>query len=401
MTLRGRWTLALLTAALIAAAIYVSTARHSDRPAGVGGLLYPALEAALDDVKAIRIDGPGAATAVTLERSERGWQVAERSGYPADSSRVRTLLLGLAQARTLEQKTSLAANYPSLGVEDLAAPGATGTGIELEGPGAPVSLIVGKSPDARSTFVRRKGETASWQIGTALAVERDPAKWLATEVLDIGADRVQSAEVSVAGKGPWSASKTSRADLRFAVKGRPAGGSSTRSRAPTASNRARRIAAQRRRPASDTETDKPAATATYRTFDGLVLTIDGYIEGDKRYVRVRPSLDENAARRYYTAPAARTGKEAAGASAPAPGAPAADTPPAQDPRNWDRADARGSSKLETRLRVGRSRSRGGTTTRSSRNKTIGSEPIFRSLRSGDLLVKIGSEPIFTQALRRT
>ena len=50
------------------------------------------------------------------------------------------------------------------------------------------------------------------------------------------------------------------------------------------------------RPAKDVAKDKPAATATYRTFDGLVLAIEGYAEGDKRYVRVSPSVDESAAR---------------------------------------------------------------------------------------------------------
>ena len=199
MTQRGRWTLALLSAVLIGAAIYVSTARRTNRPAGVGELLYPALEASLDEVTSIRIRGPGEKTAVTLERAESGWRVAERAGYPADASRVRTLLLGLAQARTIEEKTTLPANYPSLGVEDLATPDATGTGVELGGPVKPVSLIVGKSPGTRSTYVRRKGEAASWQIGTALTVERDPAKWLATELLDIGADRIQSAEFTTDG----------------------------------------------------------------------------------------------------------------------------------------------------------------------------------------------------------
>ena len=74
MKLRGRWTLALLAAALIAAAIYVSIAGRPDRPAVAGTLLYPQLEQSLDDVTAIRILGPGATTAVTVKRAKTGWQ---------------------------------------------------------------------------------------------------------------------------------------------------------------------------------------------------------------------------------------------------------------------------------------------------------------------------------------
>jgi len=352
---RGRWMLVLLAAALIAAAIYLSTARRADRPAGVDERLYPALEASLDDITTIRIKGPGDTTVVTLQRAETLWQVAERSDFPADSSRVRTLLLGLAQARTLEEKSSLPANYPALGVEDLTAQGATGTGVELDGLADPVSLIVGKSPGARSSYVRRKGEAASWQIGTAITVERDPAKWLATELLDVGAGRIQSAGVAVAGKRPWSMAKASRADLNFTVTGKPAGGSASAADSST-DLVATALAALRLvdvRPAADPAKDKPAATATYRTFDGLVLAIDGYADGDKRYLRVRASVDEAAPRRFFAAPAPPADKDAAAEASTAKvsvAAPAADKPAELSTPESVLAQTRAEvSKLEARL----------------------------------------------------
>ena len=308
---RGLWVLAAIAAALIAAAVYLSTAQRSEHRAGAAQLLYPALEAALDEVTAVRIAGPGETTAVTLKRAGAGWQVVERSGFAADASHVRTLLLGLAQARTLEEKSSLPANYPSLGVEDLSAPGATGTGVELDGPARHVSVIVGKSADGRSTFVRRKGEAASWQVGTALTIERDPAKWLATDLLDIGADRIQSAEFAVPGKRPWTAAKAGRADLKFTVSGKPNSGQAAGTdRVATA---LAKLHLQDVRPVGDAPADKPAATATYRTFDGLVLAFDGYTDGDKRYLQVRPTVDDTAPQRYIVAPAATAGKQDAAA----------------------------------------------------------------------------------------
>ena len=350
---RGLWFLAVAALLLVAAAVYVSSARRAERPAGVGELLYPSLEAELDDVKAILIKGPGAATLVTVRRGQNGWEVAERSGFAADPSRVRTLLLGLTQARTLEEKSALPANYPSLGVEDLTAPGATGAGVQLEGLAAPVSLIVGKSPDGRSSFVRRTGEAASWQVGTALTVERDPAKWLATDLLDIGADRVQSVQVAVSGQRPWSAAKADRAALSFTVTGKPSSGE------PEANGSADRVATALAglrlsdvRRSGDTH-DKPAATATYRTFDGLVLSIDGYTEGDKRYVRVRPSVDEAATRRFFTAPApAAAGNGTSDATPAKPAAAASGREKPAEVRTPEsvlaqtRAEA---AKLETRL----------------------------------------------------
>ena len=335
MTRRGLWSLALLAAVLVAVAAYVSSTRRTERAAGVGELLYPGLEASLDQVTAVRVLGPGGTPVVTLKRADTGWQVAERSGYPADASHVRTLLLGLAQARVLEEKTSLPTNYPSLGVEDLGGTGATGTGVELEGPPQPVSLIVGKSSGANSSFVRRKGEAASWKIGKSVAVERDPAKWLATGLLDIGADRVQSAEFVTAGRRPWTAVKSSRADLGFTVKDKPAKGSSESTNVDKIASSLAALRLTDVRRASDVADAKPAATATYRTFDGLVLALEGYTEGDKRYVRVKPSLDVTAARRFFVAPAtakdpasAPGEKDAAARSGAAPAPAAANEQPA-------------------------------------------------------------------------
>ena len=48
MTSRSRAALALAAAVLIGAAIYVSTARRTEQPAGVGELLYPSLEGMTD-----------------------------------------------------------------------------------------------------------------------------------------------------------------------------------------------------------------------------------------------------------------------------------------------------------------------------------------------------------------
>jgi hypothetical protein len=142
--------------------------------------------------------------------------------------------------------------------------------------------------------------------------------WLATDLLEIGADRIQSAEFTIDGKRRWTVAKASRADQSFKVTGKPAGGSG-----PDAESSAGRVATALAglrlvdvRPAKDAAKDKPAATATYRTFDGLVLAIEGYAEGDKRYVRVSPSVDETAAHRFFVPTVAPAGKDGAAESAP-------------------------------------------------------------------------------------
>ena len=203
-----RW---LVIAAIIAlgAALYATSARRPGADVSVDAKLYPELEASLANVTALRIFGAGDKQLVGIEKSADGWRVAERANYPANVARVRELLLALAKAKTIEQKTAVAANLPALGLEDLTAPNASGKRVELAGTAKPVSLLVGKSPDDHSTFVRRAAELQSWQIDTRLQVDGDPKQWLQAKVLEIPATRVKSVETQITGKPAWSIAKRS------------------------------------------------------------------------------------------------------------------------------------------------------------------------------------------------
>jgi hypothetical protein len=47
----------------------------------------------------------------------------------------------------------------------------------------------------------------------------------------------------------------------------------------------------------------PAARATFRTFDGLVVEVDGWVQDQKHYVALRPSFDAAQAERFKVATA--------------------------------------------------------------------------------------------------
>ena len=69
--------------------------------------------------------------------------MSERDNYPADEGKVRKLLIAIADAKVLEEKTSKPESYATLGVEDTKAAGATSLRIDLVGAPKPVSLIAG------------------------------------------------------------------------------------------------------------------------------------------------------------------------------------------------------------------------------------------------------------------
>src|SRR5437868_10925881 len=86
-------------AAIVAlvAALLLSTPRSADRKAA--DALYPGLKDQLNSVTAVRIFKAGDARAVEVHRKDSRWSVAERADYPADVSKVRKLLLALAEAK--------------------------------------------------------------------------------------------------------------------------------------------------------------------------------------------------------------------------------------------------------------------------------------------------------------
>src|SRR5689334_12168636 len=95
MTAR-RVTLLLIAAVLvIVLAIWLSSKPEAGRPAQSGSTVLPGLDnSALNSVTEVRLSKSDG-TKTTLKKGSTNWSVAER-GYPADSGKVRNLLLSLA-----------------------------------------------------------------------------------------------------------------------------------------------------------------------------------------------------------------------------------------------------------------------------------------------------------------
>jgi hypothetical protein len=298
MTSRNALILSIAAVAVLAVALLLS-GRDTTSDHAPADALYPDLKKELTAVSAVRVFGASDTRIVEIVRKDGQWVVADRAGYPANAAKVNTLLLALADAKPLEEKTSDPKNYATLGVEDLKTEAATGTRIELEGPKNPVNLIVGKSAGARGAYVRRAGEAASWLIDQTVDVSSAPGEWLQTTIIDVSADRVQSATVKIEGAKPYTAEKSSRADADFKTdaipKGKEADASSINLFASALSN----LNLSDVRPAKDFESDKPVAHATIRTFDGLIVELDGWVKDGKHFVALRTSHDDAVAKRFH------------------------------------------------------------------------------------------------------
>lgn len=321
MTSKKFLLLAAAAVAALAVALLLSHQRSSTgEPRDV---LYPGLKDDLKSVTAIRIFKAGDTRAIELVQKDGQWSVTERANYPADAGKVRKLLLAIAEAKPVEEKTSNPENYAALGVEDLSGPSATGSRVELEGTARPVNLIVGKAGGVKGTYVRRAGEPASWLINESIGASTTVHDWLRASVVDVTADRVQSVSVTLDGKSPYTAAKSSRADADFKLEGLPKGKEADAFAVNGLASTLTGLTLADVSPAQEFAGVKPSGKATVKTFDGLVVDLDGYAKDGKHYIAVKSAYEAALAERFRVA--TKTPEPAEGAAAEAVPAPAAPT----------------------------------------------------------------------------
>lgn len=337
MTSRKLLILGIVAIVAVVGGIWLAQ-RQTSTPSSEAAVLYPALKKELDAITAVRIVKAGGAPAVELKRGQSGWTVSDRANYPADDAKLRKLITSLADAKLVEEKTSNPESYATLGVEDISNAAAGGVQIEIDGPKQPLKLIVGKQGSGgQSQYVRRVGEPQSWLVNKDIDTSASADQWLEKTIVNVSADRIQSAEVTVAKAKPYSAVKKSRADADFTVEGLPKG--KELSSPAAADSFATALASLM---LSDVQsasaiTGEPTARTTIKTFDGLVADVSGWKQDDKRYIALKTSYDAAQAERFKVATAAATDEKAdkdkkEDAAANSEGAPpTAETKPAAEP----------------------------------------------------------------------
>ncbi len=327
MNQRKTLLLGVAAAVLLAAGVFLSMNRSSQQADLGGGTVFAELEPALATVGEIRLSkGDGSRT--TLRKEASGWTVVERQ-FPADALRVRELALALAKLRVLERKTSDPANYAKLGVENPDTPAAASTLVEVVAGSKTWSLIVGKGADGRAVYVRRPGEAASFLAAPLVSADPDQKRWIDRLLVDLPGASVHEISARV-GKGPaylLARAQQGAPELTLSpvAKGRSA--VSTMSLSGQAEALASLTFDDVRTAASPAPgSSKPSGDeATYRTFDGQVITLTGRREGDKAFVAVSASRDASLAAKFAQPAAPAASAEAPAADKPAVAAATADT----------------------------------------------------------------------------
>jgi hypothetical protein len=300
MTQRRFLWLLLAALAVISAAIILN-GRRGTAPVTSTAALFPGLAAELNRVTTVAIRKGGAEPSTVLRKAGEPkageqWVVAERHDYPVDLPKLRRLLIALGDAVLREEKTSDAANYARIGVEDPGTAAATGAEIAVSTAGATGSagatrkVIVGKSSGSGS-FVRRTGEARSYLAEPAISFETEPRFWIDQRVTAVPLATIRSIEIKPADGAGYTLRRSAAGDAPFALDAVPAGRSALDAPllAPSASTYGE-INAIDVAQAGDIDFSRPAS-AVLTLADGNVVTLTGAANGDKRWITVTATKD--------------------------------------------------------------------------------------------------------------
>ncbi len=206
----------VVSAGLLAGlAWYVSTSRApAPTAAGARARLLPGLEESVNNAARLEIrKGPNHAVIV---KAGEAWALESKGGYPVAVEKIRPVLLSLARAEVLSEKTSNPELYARMSVQDPPAdappPDPTKSGgvptlvSVSDQTGKPLaSLIVGdrekgaSASDKPGTFVRRVGEKQALLSSEIASIDANLSAWVDPKILEIPQTRIASVVIEQAG----------------------------------------------------------------------------------------------------------------------------------------------------------------------------------------------------------
>ena len=289
--------LILVTAAVVLAAVF--SRQESNAVSREGQLLFPDFMQVINDSS--EIEGVSGAEQFTIALEDNRWVVREKSDYPASLDDVHQLLVGTAQLRRLEQKTSNPDLYPKLGLEGEAAEGTTSLKLtvrETDGD-ALAELIIGNTRPGKSDaslneyYVRVPDDSEAWLVQGKLPSHRTANDWLDKELLTLDQERVREARIIHPDGEEVIVRRDNPSINDYELAGLPEGeeieSTYAVNRIATALTN---VSLSDVKPASELSfSEGTGLSAELATFDGLRVNIETTQEDDVTYARFSANFD--------------------------------------------------------------------------------------------------------------
>ena len=179
-----------LVAVLLLAAVLLQHLNELRGSSSSGALLLPELKAHANDIRKVKVSGTEDNSAASILRKDAGWVIAERDDFPADTAKLRELILSLADAKAIERKTADPERHALLGVDDEG-----GRRVTLSGEGFEFAVILGHEAQSKYRYARVSDDLQSWLINANPEVPDELGDWLDNEVIDVAASAVRAVSI--------------------------------------------------------------------------------------------------------------------------------------------------------------------------------------------------------------
>jgi len=219
-----RKTLHVLVALIVGLVLLLFVMQRGDRNEIVElrHPLLPDFQSVANDATEIRVGQPDRDDDLVIRLKDDKWVVSARDDYAADLGILKQLVIALANARIVEEKTSDPERYGNLGVGD-PQDGGRGTMVVISGPEFSYAVILGDSAQHEYRYARIPGEAGSYLIDRSPDVPQAVGDWLMPGIVDIPSIRIRRVVISHADGETITIGKSEQEQTDFDIIGIPEG----------------------------------------------------------------------------------------------------------------------------------------------------------------------------------
>jgi hypothetical protein len=279
MNPRALTVLAIVTLVVVVAAV-VAVVRDPRAPTLVaeGEPAFPKLQGKVNDITEITVVHRD--QKVVIARTDKGWAVPEKHGYPAQVEKVRELVTGLEDLKLAEAKTSRPDRHARLEVEEPTGVEASSVRVTLKaGADVVVDTIIGKrkydlsQSGIAGTYVRNPSGQQAWLGRGEVDPGRNTQAWLQRKLMDVKKERVRSYTLVHADGEKVVATRATAKDENFKAESLAEGQTmKSKGAADSVATTLAFLEFEDVKPAAAVKLpDQAVVRAVFSTFDGLVV----------------------------------------------------------------------------------------------------------------------------------
>lgn len=192
----------------------------------------PAFPALAKDVNSVaKIEIKNAKNTFSMTRAGDNWGLDQKEGYRVDFAKVKSAIVGLAEFKLIEKKTSDSKRYERLQVDPPTGVESKSRRVTLKDDKGTVlaDAIIGKlNPNlfgtgGAGTYIRHADKKESWLARGQVELGEEPNNWMVRQIVNYGQEKVRRVVLKDGDGNEMVIAKTAKTDKNFKIENLPEG----------------------------------------------------------------------------------------------------------------------------------------------------------------------------------